>query len=83
MEKVSQSSAAWGLGLAACLCNLLILFLPVGFILGIVALVIGGVHSSRRRGTGNAGIVLGGLSLIIALIWIVTIGSVFVIDPTL
>ncbi|WP_199615674.1 hypothetical protein [Paenibacillus alkalitolerans] len=83
MERVHQSAAAWGLGLAACLCNLLILFLPVGLVLGLIAFIIGAVHSGRRRGSGNAGMLLGGLSLLIAVIWAATVGAVFWFDPTL
>jgi hypothetical protein len=83
MERVQQSTAPWVIGVVACGCNILALFLPFGIVLGIIALILGLVHSARRRGTGTAGIVLGALSLLIAVLWAATIGSVFLFDPTL
>jgi hypothetical protein len=80
----STSTVAWALGLAACLCNLIIVLLPIGLILGVVALILGAAGAKRSSGTGRStGLVLSAVSFVIAAIWIGTIVSVFLIDPTL
>lgn len=77
------STLAWVLGLAACLCNLMLLLLPIGLLLGCISFILGCIGSFRRRGSGAAGIVLSGVSFFIAAVIIGTIVSVFFIDPTL
>lgn len=76
-------TSAWVLGLAACLCNLMIILLPIGLLLGTIAFALAVAGSIRARGSGTAGMVLSGVSFFIAAILIGTIVSVFFIDPTL
>lgn len=77
------ATASWALGLAACLCNVTIVLAPVGIILGIVSLILGLVSSAQRRGSGAGGLLLSGVSFLIAFIWIASVASLFVFDPTL
>lgn len=90
------ATVAWALGLAACLCNLIIVLLPIGLLLGIAALVLGVVSLDRERSParsddngasrtrrGIPGLALSGLSFLIAAIWFGTIVAVFLVDPTL
>jgi len=78
---LAPSNTAWGLGLAACLCNLLIVLLPFGILLGIAGFIIGLVQFARAK--RMAGIVVSGVSFLIAVIIVGTVLSVFWVDPTL
>ncbi|HZG58468.1 hypothetical protein [Paenibacillus sp.] len=82
-SRSGSPSTAWGLGLAACICNLTILFAPVGLVLGLVALVLGLTGSARAHGAYAPALALSGVSFLIAAIWAMTIASIFVLDPTL
>lgn len=83
MSKTEKATAAWATGLAACLCNLMVVLLPAGIILGVVALALGVAGARMRRVGGTSGVVLAGISFLIALVWAATVASVFLFDPTL
>lgn len=85
MQRSATSSAAWGLGLAACFCNLMIVLLPIGLVLGGVSLTLSLLGRARRTDERGrmAGLALSGVSFLIAAIWALTIAAVFVLDPTL
>jgi len=82
-QRTASGSAAWGLGLAACMCNLMIILLPVGLILGLIALCRGLFSRRLDRSAKVPALALAGVSFLIAFIWTATVVSVFVIDPTL
>lgn len=78
-----SATASWALGLAACLCNLTIVLAPVGIILGFVALILGLATSAKQRGSGASGLILSGVSFLIALTWAASAAAPFLFDPTL
>lgn len=90
MQRSATSSAAWGLGLAACICNLSVIFLPIGLLLGLVALLLALLTRGRRplgenrtADASGSALTLIGVAFLIAAIWTFTVASVFFIDPTL
>jgi len=81
--RTTSSTAALVLGIAACMCNLIVVLLPIGILLGIAALVVALAGSSRSRGTIGAALALSGVSFLIAAVWALTAAAIFWIDPTL
>lgn len=80
-QRTGSTSAAWGLGLAACMCNLMIVLVPFGIILGAIALFL--VLLPSNRSAAKPALALAGVSFLIAAVWTATVASVFLIDPTL
>jgi len=83
LQRSASSTAAFWLALTACMCNLLIFLLPVGLILGVVALTSGWIGSKRAPGSSAAALTLTGVSFIIAFVWAFSVAAMFAIDPTL
>ena len=96
-RKHAGATVSWALGLAACLCNLTIVLLPIGLPLGLAGLILGAVAAARDRASrqaflgesGNAtrrgvpGMALSGISFLVGAVWAGTVVSVFLVDPTL
>lgn len=79
----SKETVAWALGLAACLCNIVIILVPIGLLLGVTSLIMGLLDSARTQGGSLPALALSGVSFLIAAMWVGTILSIFAIDPTL
>ena len=82
-QRTRSASAAWGLGLAACLCNFAILLMPVGIILGIIALLVARLSPNLDRSAKKPAYALAGLSFLIAAVWAATVLAVYLLDETL
>jgi Domain of unknown function (DUF4190) len=79
-----MGTAALVLGVVALVLAVLILFSPIGVLLGILAVIfgiLGTVRANRgeadNRGQAVAGLVTGGLALVIGLIFAISIGTFF------
>ncbi|WP_309121507.1 hypothetical protein [Paenibacillus sp.] len=83
LHRTATSTPAFWLALAACMCNLLVVLLPIGLILGLVALATGTIGSRRSPEAGAPALTLAGVSFVIALIWGLSVAAMFAIDPTL
>jgi hypothetical protein len=77
-------TAALVFGVVALVLVVLILFSPLGVLLGLVAVILGILGIVRvnqgqadNRGQAVAGLVTGGLALVIGLVFVVSIGSFF------
>jgi len=78
---LAPSNTAWGLGLAACLCNLLIVLIPVGLLLGLAGLILGLIQFLRTR--HKAGIVVSSISFLITILIVGSVAALFWVDPVL
>lgn len=83
LRRSATSTPAFWLALSACMCNLLVVLLPIGLLLGLVALVLGLIGSQRATGASAPALTLTGVSFLIALVWGLSVAAMFAIDPTL
>ncbi len=83
LQRSATSTPAFWLALTACMCNLLVVLLPIGLPLGLVALVLGLTNANRATGGNAPALTLTGVSFLIALVWGLSVAAMFAIDPTL
>ncbi len=83
LPRSAASTPAFWLALTACMCNLLVVLLPIGLLLGLIALILGLIGSARASGANAPTLILTGVSFLIALVWGLSVAAMFAIDPTL
>lgn len=76
------SKAAFVLGIVACACNILLVLAIPGFILGLIAIIMGAIHYRRHR-LAKAGLVLGVLSFIPLATYLFSMLALMRADPFL
>ncbi|MEB3102411.1 DUF4190 domain-containing protein [Ferviditalea candida] len=77
----SLATASFVLGLISCILNAMLLTSPVGAILSLLGLIFGWV-SIRREKQGYPGLVLSLFSILVMMIWVLTVVAILLNDPT-
>lgn len=77
----SMATASFVLGLMACIFNVMLVTFPVGAFLSLLSLTFGW-FSIRREKQGYPGLVLSLFSILVLMVWMVTILVVILNDPT-
>lgn len=81
-DKHGPSQAAFVLGMIACVCNILLILAIPGFILGLIATIMGAANLRRHR-LAKAGLVLGLLSFLPLATYLFSVLALIKADPFL